>query len=84
LASADPQVSLDDLVTLSGAAMPTTSGDSIEDLYPVERAFLAGQRVIPLFHLPAEWALSPAVNDWLVGADGSWRLEEVWMGKERP
>jgi len=47
-------------------------------------ALLAGQQVIPLFHLPAEYAASPALNDWRPAADGSWRLDEVWVEKDRP
>jgi MarR-like DNA-binding transcriptional regulator SgrR of sgrS sRNA len=82
LASADPWGSLGGLAVALGVMVPKTSEDSIEDLYSSEQALVAKQRVIPLLHLPAEWALSPAVRDWRVGADGSWRLEEVWMDKE--
>jgi hypothetical protein len=84
LASADPWVALENVAEVLGLAMPHTAGDSIEDLFSAEQELLAKQRVIPLLHLPAAWALSPGVRDWRVGADGSWRLNEVSMGKDRP
>jgi ABC-type transport system substrate-binding protein len=84
LASTDPWVALENVAEVLGLAMPHTAGDSIEDLFAAEQALLAKQRVIPLLHLPAEWALSPGVKDWRVGTDGSWRLNEVSMGKGRP
>lgn len=82
LASTDPWVALASVAGALGMAMPRLNGDSAEDLYAAERALLAEQRVIPLFHLPAEWASSPAVKDWRPASDGSWRLDEVWMGRE--
>ncbi len=84
LASADPWVELENVAGVLGLAMPQTAGSSIEDLFVAEQALLAKQRVIPLLYLPTEWALSPAVRDWRVGADGNWRLDEVSMGKDRP
>jgi ABC-type transport system substrate-binding protein len=84
LASADPWVALENVAGALGLAMPQAAGDSIEDLFSAEVTLLAKQRVIPLLQLPAEWALSPGVKDWRVGADGSWRLNEVSMGKDRP
>jgi hypothetical protein len=82
LASTDPWVALASVAGALGMAMPRLNGDSAEDLYAAERVLLAEQRVIPLFHLPAEWASSPAVKDWRPASDGSWRLDEVWMGRE--
>lgn len=84
LASADPWIALANVAETLGMAMPKASGESVEDLYAAEAALLAGQRVIPLFHLPAEYATSPALNDWRPAADGSWRLDEVWVEKDRP
>src|SRR5208282_5776877 len=89
LPSVDPWVALRSVAATVGMAMPKVSGNSTEELYSAERALLASQRVIPLFHLPAEWATSNALVDWIPKADGGWRLEDVWVGslatgKERP
>jgi MarR-like DNA-binding transcriptional regulator SgrR of sgrS sRNA len=84
LNTADPWIALSNIAKILGMTMPNVSGDTVEDLYSAERALLAGQRVIPLFHLPVEWGSSTALRDWRPGADGSWRLDDVWMGKEQP
>jgi ABC-type transport system substrate-binding protein len=84
LETADPWIALSTAASILGMAMPKRSGDTVEDLYNAERELLAGQRVIPLFHLPAEWASSPALRDWRPGADGCWRLDDSWMKKEQP
>jgi hypothetical protein len=84
LAKADPWIALENVAAALGMILPKANGDSVEDLYSVEQTLLKGGQVIPLFHLPAEWALSPSLQDWRSGADGSWRLDEVWMGKEKP
>jgi hypothetical protein len=64
-------------------AMPKRAGNSTEDLYAAEKTLLATQRVIPLFHLPLAWALSPAVKNWRAEADGSWHLDEVSIGQDK-
>jgi peptide/nickel transport system substrate-binding protein len=88
VASADPWIALGEIGEHFGMPLPTSTGNSIEELYAQEQALLAGQRVIPLFHLPAVWAASFALKDWQPGADGSWHLEETWIspgvGKEKP
>lgn len=84
LDTADPWIALSKAANILGTAMPKRSGDTVEDLYSAERDLLAGQRVIPLFHLPAEWASSPTLRDWRLGADGSWRLDDSWVKKEQP
>jgi peptide/nickel transport system substrate-binding protein len=83
LASADPWIALANVAKTLGMAMPKEDGDAAENLYLAEQALLAGQRVIPMFHLPAEWAASAVLKAWTPGADGSWRLDEVWVGKDR-
>ncbi len=84
LPSADPSIALDYVAESLELPMPKAGGESIEDLYASEVALLAGQRVIPLFHLPVEYAASPALNDWRLTADGAWRLDEVWLAKDKP
>jgi len=84
LETADSWIALSKAASILGMAMPKRSGDTVEDLYSAERELLAGLRVIPLFHLPMEWASSPMLQDWRPGADGSWRLDDSWMKKEQP
>jgi len=59
------------------------AGNSVQDLYRAEQALLATQRLIPLFHLPATYASSKLLRDWSVGADGSWRLADAWLTREK-
>lgn len=89
LVSADPWVTLKNVTATLGVAMPKVDGRSAEELYSAEQALLAGQQVIPLFHLPAEWTTSATLQDWNPSATGEWRLEDAWLGrvatgKEKP
>jgi ABC-type transport system substrate-binding protein len=84
LAWADPQIALTSLAEVLGLVMPAISEYSAENLYSAEQTLLTGQRVIPLFHLPVEWASSPELKDWRPGTGGSWRLDEAWMEKGKP
>ena len=81
LVSSDPWVALRGVAATLGIALPKVNGSSLEELYSAEQALLAGQQVIPLFHLPAEWAISAPLQDWNPAANGGWRLEDVWLGK---
>ena len=70
------------------ATIPITSRDartSLEDIadflklpligsapFEQERALLADFRIVPLFHLPRVWAMSPRVHEWP-------RLADVWI-----
>ncbi|MGA7171755.1 MAG: hypothetical protein WBX08_21555, partial [Candidatus Sulfotelmatobacter sp.] len=63
---------------------PKAAGDSMEELYGAETALLAEQRVIPLFRLPVGYASFPRPDDWRPAAEGTWRLDEVWVAKDRP
>lgn len=83
VASSNPWVALSNIAAVSGMTMPARSTDSAEQLYSSEKQLLNDGRVIPLFHLPAQFAVSPDMRDWSVGADGRWRLENVWVGKDR-
>ncbi len=57
---------------------------SSEELYNLERSMLEGFRVIPLFHLPEAYGLSPRVKNWVSPRAGGWRLEDVWLGADKP
>jgi peptide/nickel transport system substrate-binding protein len=80
LVSSDPWIALVEVAAATGLARPTSEGASVEELYTAEQSMLATQRLIPLFHLPAAFAASPAVRDWKPGADGSWDLADAWLG----
>jgi hypothetical protein len=82
LASLNPRVALLTVAASVGLAAPKFPGNSAEDLYQVESTMLRAQRIIPLFHLPVGYALSPAVKDWTQDRDGSEHLENVWIGSK--
>jgi peptide/nickel transport system substrate-binding protein len=84
LESSDPWLTLAQVAAAAGITMPQPKGASIEDLYEAEQATLATQRVIPLFHLPVSYVVAPAVKDWSVSPDGSWRLSDAWLGGDKP
>lgn len=83
LESSDPWVALANVSQLTGTPVTRESG-SIEDLYATERALLATQRMIPLFHLPVAYAATSTLNSWTLRADGSWSLADAWLGNSNP
>ncbi len=84
LASSDPWIALEIAADSLGMTVQDGKTDSVEDLYETESSLLRSVRVIPLFHLPASYAFSPALRGFRVAADGAWHLDEVWIGKDRP
>ncbi len=80
MASADPWVALNQVGAASGLPAVKNKTGSIEELYASEQAMLATEKLIPLFHLPAAYLSAPALKDWSVRADGSWKLEDAWLG----
>jgi len=84
ISSADPVRALAALAAAVGLPEPARS-DTPEALYAAERALLEGFRVIPLFHLPDVYLVSPRVK----GAPGitplgEWRFETLWVEGGRP
>lgn len=83
LASSDPWVSLNEIFRQFG--LPAVKkGGSMEDLYTVEQAVLASERLIPLFHLPVSYAFSANLKDWKLQQDGSWDLSSAWLENSKP
>ena len=82
--SLDGEVALRELAALLGLPQPKFTGNSAEELYAAEAALLKSERVIPVLHIPASYALSDAVRNWAEGRDGSWRLEDVWLEAGKP
>jgi peptide/nickel transport system substrate-binding protein len=81
LDSPDPWLALASVAQLTGTPATKDAG-SVEDLYASERALLAAQRIIPLFHLPVAYAATSTLNNWTMRADGSWSLADAWIGSK--
>ncbi len=64
--SRDARTALEDIANLIRAPL----ADAVP--FEAERALLADFRVVPLFHLPEAWSLSPRVRNWP-------RLADVWL-----
>jgi peptide/nickel transport system substrate-binding protein len=79
LEPSDPWIALQRLVLMSGMTPPTLQNDSVEVLYRAEQSLLATERIIPLFHLPVAYAISPAVKDWKLEKDGTWNFADAWL-----
>lgn len=84
LASSDPWVSLDELLTQFALPASQGKGHSIEDLYAEERRVLATDRIIPLFHLPASYASGSSLRGWTIRTDGSLELADAWLKTPQP
>lgn len=82
--SADPSRALDALAVALGLPEPPRA-DTPEALYNTERNLLEGHGVIPLFHLPDAYAVSPRVNGGPgITPLGEWRFENLWVEGGRP
>jgi ABC-type transport system substrate-binding protein len=84
IGSSDPGLALAGVASALGLPQPPRI-DSPEALYAAERALLDGFRVVPLFHLPDVYGVSPRVK----GAPGitplgEWRFENLWVEAGRP
>ena len=63
---------------------PQQIGASVGELYQAECHHFANTAVDPALSLPASYALNSSVQDWDQDRDGSWHLEDVWLGSSRP
>jgi ABC-type transport system substrate-binding protein len=84
LSTTDPWLALADCAAAAGLATTPDESGSVEELYAAEKATLSTQHVLPLFHLPVSYAAASNVKNWAVRADGTWRLDDVWLGPARP
>lgn len=80
--SLDPRLALLREAQSLGLPEPAMSGNSPEDLFSAESALLRSWRVIPLLHVRAAYGLSSSIRNWNAGPDGSWRLEDAWIGMD--
>ncbi len=84
IASADPAHALAAAAAAVGANPPAHAA-SPEALYAAEKAMLDGFRVVPLFHLPDVYGVSPKVKGGPgVSPLGEWRFENLWLEGGRP
>jgi len=84
IASTDPARALAGVAAALGLPEPARA-DSPEALYAAERALLDGFRLVPLFHLPDVYAVSPRVKGGPgITPLGEWRFENLWLETGRP
>lgn len=84
LASPDAWIALEGLASQAGLPAPKIKGGSAEDLYAAEESALAAERVIPLFHLPASYAFSSSLRNWVVHLDGAWDVADASLEIAKP
>lgn len=84
IASSDPARALATVAAALALPDPIRS-DTPEALYLAERGLLEGYRVIPLFHLPDVYLVSPRVKGAAgITPLGEWRFENLWVEGDRP
>jgi hypothetical protein len=82
--STDPARALAYVAAAVGANSPARAASS-EALYAAEKSLLDGFRVVPLFHLPDVYGVSPKVKGGPgVSPLGEWRFENLWLESGRP
>ena len=79
LPSPDPATSLREAARELGLPQPLIHGNSVDDLYPAERALLDAHTVIPLIHLPVASEAGVRVRNWQPGRTGDWSLSDIWL-----
>jgi ABC-type transport system substrate-binding protein len=84
LSSTNGDLALMNLADTLGLPVPNITDPSPEALYEAEAALLASERIIPLFHLPADYGLSNSVKNWQLRRDGTWDLANTWLLPEKP
>lgn len=80
LDSADPRLALSTISSQLNLLTPRFPNTSPDALYQAESTALQTQRVVPLFYLPASYALSPQVRHATLSLTGSLQLADVWLG----
>jgi len=79
LPSSDPATCLREAARELGSQQPVIHGNSVDELYPAERALLETHAVIPLFHMPVAGAAGVRVRDWRPGRTGDWDVADLWL-----
>lgn len=81
LRSLDPVQVLAEVGVLLG---PEAQAAASEAPYAAERRLLEDFRLVPLFHLPQIYELSPRIRNWDPQPWGDWRLDNVWLETRMP
>ncbi len=84
VASSDPWTAFSELLHRLNLPAVTSTPHSLENLYAAEKSLVESGRVIPLLHLPAEYASTRALATWLVKADGSLDVSNAWLKSSQP
>jgi peptide/nickel transport system substrate-binding protein len=84
LQSLEPRVVLTMLAAKTGMSVPKFADDSPSSLYAAEAALLQSRRIIPLLHIRNSLGLGAKVKNWSADRDGTWHLEDIWLGAEKP
>lgn len=80
----DPKLALTEVAKTLQLATPSFAGNSIEELYTVEKNLLDQHRVIPLMHVRRAFAFDGKVRELKLAPDGTLRLDNVWLAAEKP
>ncbi len=73
------RIELTELCASLGLPAVKLADSSAESVYGGENLLRQSRRVVPLLHLRYVWGISPSVQGWSVGRDGSVNLPEVWL-----
>lgn len=84
LPSLNVQTALTGLALALQLPAPSFANTSANDLYSAEKTLLQSHRVIPLIYLRAGVALQPSIRNFSISPDGSWQMNNVWLGPEKP
>jgi peptide/nickel transport system substrate-binding protein len=80
LSTVNPRIALLAAARSLGLPAPKVTGTSPEEVYKAENELLRSKRIIPLFQIPLCNAVSPSLQNWKMGRDGSWHLADVSIG----
>jgi ABC-type transport system substrate-binding protein len=80
LACADARIALESIAVETGLPRTENKSPSAEELYAAEKADLATDRVIPLFHLPVSYAANANLRNWTLRNNGDLELAGAWLG----
>jgi peptide/nickel transport system substrate-binding protein len=84
LPSLNIQTALTGIALALQLPMPSFGNGSANDLYVAEKTLLQSHRAIPLVYLRSGVALQPAIRNFNMSPNGSWQMNDVWLGAEKP